>query len=43
MDTADIFQRTMMLIGEDGLKKLSNVNIAVCGLGGVGSFALKHL
>ncbi|ABP67596.1 UBA/THIF-type NAD/FAD binding protein [Caldicellulosiruptor saccharolyticus DSM 8903] len=43
VDTADIFQRTMMLIGEDGLKKLSNVNIAVCGLGGVGSFAFEAL
>lgn len=43
MNKEDIFQRTMMLIGEDGLKKLSNVNIVICGLGGVGSFAFEAL
>lgn len=40
---ADIFQRTMMLIGEDKIEKLSKAKIAVCGLGGVGSFAFEAL
>ncbi|ADQ40951.1 UBA/THIF-type NAD/FAD binding protein [Caldicellulosiruptor acetigenus I77R1B] len=41
--SADIFQRTMMLIGEDKIEKLSKAKIAVCGLGGVGSFAFEAL
>jgi len=40
---ADIFQRTMMLIGEDKIEKLSKAKVAVCGLGGVGSFAFEAL
>ncbi|BCS81095.1 tRNA threonylcarbamoyladenosine dehydratase [Anaerocellum diazotrophicum] len=40
---ADIFQRTMMLIGEDKVEKLSKAKVAVCGLGGVGSFAFESL
>ena len=37
------FSRTELLIGLDGLKKLSLSRIAVFGLGGVGSFAVEAL
>ena len=35
--------RTIMLIGEDNLKKLKNSRVAVFGIGGVGGFALEGL
>ena len=37
------FSRTELLIGLDGLKKLSLSRIAIFGLGGVGSFAVEAL
>jgi len=37
------FGRTELLIGEDGLRRLCAVRIAVFGLGGVGSFAAEAL
>lgn len=37
------FLRTGALIGEEGLKKLSNATVAVFGIGGVGSFAAEAL
>ena len=37
------FSRTEMLIGNDGMKKLSNAKVAVFGLGGVGSFVCEGL
>lgn len=37
------FSRTEMLIGEDGIKKLSNVKIAIFGIGGVGSYVAEAL
>ena len=36
-------QRTEMLIGEDGLRKLEQAHVLVFGLGGVGSFAAEAL
>jgi len=37
------FQRTALLIGEKGIKKLQQSRVAVIGLGGVGSYAVEAL
>ena len=37
------FSRTEMLIGNDGMEKLSNAKVAVFGIGGVGSFVCEGL
>lgn len=37
------FQRTEMLIGEDGLKRLLNAHVAVFGVGGVGGYVIEAL
>jgi len=37
------FTRTKMLIGDNGLEKLSNAHIAVFGIGGVGSYTTEAL
>lgn len=37
------FQRTQMLIGEEGLEKLSKAKIAIFGIGGVGSYVAEGL
>ena len=37
------FSRTEMLIGNEGMDKLSNAKVAVFGLGGVGSFVCEGL
>ncbi|MDR2904120.1 MAG: tRNA threonylcarbamoyladenosine dehydratase [Clostridiales bacterium] len=37
------FSRTALLLGEDGVEKLSKAHVAVFGLGGVGSFAAEAL
>jgi tRNA A37 threonylcarbamoyladenosine dehydratase len=39
----DIFSRTELLIGKEGLLKLKNSTVAVFGIGGVGSFAVEGL
>ncbi len=39
----DQFIRTEMLLGEDGMKKLSESHVAVFGLGGVGSWCAEAL
>lgn len=39
----DIFTREEALIGKDGLAKLNAVEVAVCGLGGVGSYLAEAL
>lgn len=38
-----LYQRTGLLVGEEGLIKLKNASIMVVGLGGVGSFAVESL
>ena len=43
MEMEDKFSRTEMLIGNDGLKKLSESKVAVFGLGGVGSYVCEGL
>lgn len=37
----DIFYRTKLLTGEEGIAKLKNSSVAVIGLGGVGAYALE--
>lgn len=37
------FERTALLLGEDGLEKLAKARVAVFGIGGVGSFAAEAL
>lgn len=37
------FQRTALLLGEDGVEKLSKKRVAVFGLGGVGGYAVEAL
>ena len=37
------YQRTCLLIGKDGIKKLQNAKVIVYGLGGVGSFTVEAL
>lgn len=39
----DKFTRTEMLIGNEGMEKLSNTKVAIFGLGGVGSFVCEGL
>ena len=39
----DIFTRTKLLIGEEGLEKLKNSKVMVFGVGGVGSFCVEAL
>ncbi|EGD52218.1 UBA/THIF-type NAD/FAD binding protein [Thermoanaerobacter ethanolicus JW 200] len=41
--SVDIFSRTELLIGKEGLLKLKNSTVAVFGIGGVGSFAVEGL
>ncbi len=37
------FSRTQLLIGEDGMKKLSSARVAVFGAGGVGGYVIEAL
>ena len=39
----DMFSRTEMLIGNDGMEKLHDAKVAVFGIGGVGSFVCEGL
>lgn len=39
----EIFSRTQLLIGEEGLKKLSSARVAVFGAGGVGGYVIEAL
>lgn len=39
----EMLERTKGLIGEEGVKKLRNATVLVCGLGGVGGTALEAL
>ncbi len=39
----DIFQRTEMMVGADAMRRLQSCHVAVCGLGGVGSYAAEAL
>ena len=39
----NIYTRTRMLVGDDGIERLASASVAVFGLGGVGSYALEAL
>lgn len=39
----DIYQRTEIILGKENIKTISNLNIVICGIGGVGSFTLESL
>lgn len=39
----EIFNREQLLIGAEGLQKLASATVAVCGLGGVGSYLAEAL
>ncbi len=41
--TQEIFQRTELLIGSDGLKKLAGSHVLIIGVGGVGAFAAEFI
>ena len=40
---ADMYDRTRMLIGQDGLDRLKRAHVLIAGVGGVGSFAVEAL
>ncbi len=39
----EMFERTELLLGEDGIKKLNNAKVAVFGVGGVGGYIVEAL
>lgn len=41
--TDSIFSRTALLVGDDGILRLSHARVAVLGVGGVGSYAAEAL
>lgn len=41
--TNDIYTRTRMLVGDEGVQRLKSAHVAVFGVGGVGSFAAEAL
>ena len=40
---ADMYDRTRLLIGEEGIRNLQNAHVCVAGVGGVGSFVVEAL
>lgn len=42
-DKDAVFERTCLLLGDDGVKRLQQAKVAVLGIGGVGSFACEAL
>lgn len=43
MDLEEIYGRTKLLIGEENLERLKNARVAICGIGGVGSYVMEAL
>lgn len=43
MEVNDIYARTEIVLGKEKLEKIKNSNICICGIGGVGSYALEAL
>lgn len=39
----DIYQRTELVIGKEGVNKLKNSKVCICGVGGVGSYVVEAL
>ena len=40
---AELYDRTRMLIGDDGMKTLQDAHVFIAGIGGVGSFTAEAL
>ena len=43
MKESNWLDRTEKLIGKESISKLKNATIAVCGIGGVGSYVIEGL
>lgn len=43
MDTNSIYDRTKLVIGEESLEKIKKTKVVICGIGGVGSYAMEAL
>lgn len=43
INPSDAFSRTTLLVGEEGINKLASASVLVCGLGGVGGYALEAI
>lgn len=43
IDINGIYQRTEILVGKEGLDKLKNASVCICGVGGVGSYVMEAL
>lgn len=43
MELENIYSRTEIVLGNQAIEKLKNANVCICGIGGVGSYALEAL
>ena len=43
MELNEIYSRTEMVLGKEKLEKIKNLNVCICGIGGVGSYVLEAL
>lgn len=43
LNPTNAFSRTALLVGEEGINKLASASVLVCGLGGVGGYALEAI
>lgn len=43
INTDDIYNRTEIILGKESIQKIKNSKVCICGIGGVGSFAMEAL
>lgn len=43
IDITPMYDRTRLLLGDEGVEKLKKANICICGVGGVGSYVLEAI
>lgn len=43
MELEEIYSRTKLVIGKESLDKIKNARVAICGIGGVGSYVMEAL
>lgn len=43
INTDDIYNRTEIILGKENIEKIKNSKVCICGIGGVGSFAMEAL
>lgn len=43
MELNNIYSRTEIVLGKDNIEKIKKANVCICGIGGVGSYALEAL